>query len=81
MAIIKLINVPIKIYSVCILVFGSVSEKRINDLPAIKKPIASYWLYNTKTKIRMRSNMPIHFPASFNVSLSTAANYSGLDPK
>ena len=66
-AIIKLKKVPIIIYSVFFWSFVSFkSPKRKTDFAANKKPIVPNLSNKIKEKIKIRSIIPIHLPASFN---------------
>lgn len=71
MAIPKLSNVPIKIYSVSLTSWLLVrSPNRKTDLAANKKPTPSQWLSTMKTKTRILSIMPMYLPAALVVSFS-----------
>ena len=65
MAIPKLMSVPIKMYSVSFLCLDSFKSPNLKtDFAVIKKPTASQWLNIMKIKTRIRSKIPIYFPAS-----------------
>ena len=66
MAIEKLMRVPIMMYSVFLCVESLCkSPNRNTDLAASKKPIALIWFMAMNVKIKKRSIIPIHLPASF----------------
>ena len=71
MAMPKLMSVPIKMYSVSFLCFDSFKSPNLKtDFAVIKKPTASQWLNMMKIKTKIRSKIPIYFPASSSDSLS-----------